>query len=246
MWKINTPVAIHTHKTLIGKEETELFLSMWKIFLLYERGCTLSRWAHPGTATAGPSWPLVAMDCTQAVLVSAKARTKSGSNQGAISPSPVLYLYPVNTEGICESCQKTLRKVPPVLKAVKQDCCFQKASGKGSAYSDVPPLIIFKPSPFTVSAGTCESITASLSSFWEGKDIIPLYFRETRCTRMNESWKFVNIEVQLGLWEVQSLGPVLSHPLLWINLPPSKACKSCTVIEPFEHPEANTKSYQLF
>lgn len=46
------------------------------------------------------------MDCTAAVLGSAKARAKSGSNQGAISPFSVFYLYPVNTEGICKIARK--------------------------------------------------------------------------------------------------------------------------------------------
>lgn len=50
----------------------------------------------------------MARDGTQAVLVSAKGTTKSGSNQGAMSPLSVFYL---NTEGVCQSCQKNLEKV---------------------------------------------------------------------------------------------------------------------------------------
>lgn len=51
------------------------------------------------------------MDVIQAVQVYAKARAKSVSNQGAISPSSVFYVYPVKTEGICEPCLEDLEKV---------------------------------------------------------------------------------------------------------------------------------------
>lgn len=73
--------------------------------------------AWPQQVPAASGGPYL-RDCTQAVLVSAKARTKSGSNQGTMSPFSLLFV-PSEYWGHLQIRQKTLRKFPAVLKVVK-------------------------------------------------------------------------------------------------------------------------------
>lgn len=102
------------HKILLSKRV--LFLSVLKKInknkiLLYEKDCTESTFRYGHSMSQLSSGGPYLMDAIQAVQVYAKARAKSVSNQGAISPSSVFYAYPVKTEGICEPCLEDLEKV---------------------------------------------------------------------------------------------------------------------------------------
>lgn len=109
-YNINTYIFLYI-KYFSAKSIIPFRVKKKKSILLYEKDCTESTFRYGHSMSQLSSGGPYLMDSIQAVQVYAKTRAKSVSNQGAISPSAVFYVYPVKTEGICEPCLKDLEKV---------------------------------------------------------------------------------------------------------------------------------------
>lgn len=147
----------------------------------------------------GPSWWPVPnglhSSCSSLCQGHNKVRLKAGSHKSPFS----LLLVPSECWRHLQILPENLEKVPSGFASSQIGLLFSKGFWKGFSLFWCASSYHFQAFSIHCQCWHMGKHHCLSIQLWGGKNIIPLYFRESRCTRIKESWKFLNTQVQPGL-----------------------------------------------